>query len=36
LYRRVSAVAALKLPPLPWDELEKPPSYSDMTQLSLF
>jgi uncharacterized protein YecE (DUF72 family) len=36
LYRRVSVLPALNLPPLPWDELEKPPSYTDLTQLSLF
>src|SRR5258708_72459 len=34
LYHRVSAVS--ELPPLPWDELEKPPSYKDLTQLTLF
>jgi uncharacterized protein YecE (DUF72 family) len=34
LYHRVSALADLL--PLPWDEIEKPPSYTDLTQLSLF
>jgi uncharacterized protein YecE (DUF72 family) len=34
LYHRVGVLA--ELPPLPWDEIEKPPSYTDLTQLSLF
>ncbi len=34
LYHRVSGLVSL--PPLPWDELEKPPSPADLTQLSLF
>jgi uncharacterized protein YecE (DUF72 family) len=34
LYRRVSAVTTL--PPLPWEDAEKPPSQQSMTQLSLF
>jgi uncharacterized protein YecE (DUF72 family) len=34
LYHRVSAL--VELPPLPWDESEKPPTYKDMKQLPLF
>ncbi len=34
LYHRVGTLT--DLPPLPWDEIEKPPSYTDLTQLSLF
>ncbi|MEP7289076.1 MAG: DUF72 domain-containing protein [Chloroflexota bacterium] len=34
LYQRVST--AIDLPPLAWDLIEKPPSYTDLTQLSLF
>ncbi len=34
LYHRVAALTDLA--PLPWDELEKPPSHTDLTQLSLF
>jgi uncharacterized protein YecE (DUF72 family) len=34
LYHRVRTLATL--PPLPWDELEKPPPLADLTQLSLF
>jgi uncharacterized protein YecE (DUF72 family) len=34
LYHRVAA--KVNIPPLPWDELEKPPPISDFKQLSLF
>ncbi len=35
-YRRVAAQPGVNLPPLPWDEIEKPGPLTDLSQLPLF